>query len=94
MTERAEQIRDYVKYIVESLVDEPEAVVVTDSIEDDELYIDIDVANSDRGRIIGKQGRIIRSMRVLVRAAAGRDGTRASVELLEPVAESAASEEE
>lgn len=78
------QIREYVQFVVESLVDEPDAVKVTDSFEDGELFIDVEVADGERGRVIGRQGRLIRSLRVVVRAAAGRDNMRATVELLEP----------
>jgi len=78
-----EQILSYVQYVVEALVDEPDAVKVTESWENDELFVDVEVADDERGRIIGKGGRMIRSMRVVVRAAAGRDGNRASVELVE-----------
>jgi uncharacterized protein len=84
MADRTEQIVNYVDYVVQQLVDDPESVKVMDSFEGDELFVDIEVAESERGRVIGKQGRLIRSMRVIVRAAAGRDGTRATVELLEP----------
>lgn len=77
-------IVDYVQYVVESLVDESDAVKVTESFEDDELFVDVEVADHERGRVIGKQGRLIRSLRVVVRASAGRNGTRATVELLEP----------
>jgi len=80
---RTEQILSYVQYVVEALVDEPDAVKVTESWENDELFVDVEVADDERGRIIGKGGRMIRSMRVVVRAAAGRDGNRASVELVE-----------
>lgn len=83
MAERSADIADYVQYIVEQLVDESEAVNVTEQVEGDELFIDIEVDPSDRGRVIGKHGRMIRSMRVVVRAAAGRDGTTGNVELLE-----------
>ena len=83
-TDRTDQLADYVKFVVESLVDEPDAVQVTPSFEDDELFLDVEVADNERGRIIGKQGRLIRSLRVIVRASAGRDGTKATVELLEP----------
>lgn len=82
-TPRTEQILSYVQYVVEALVDEPDAVKVTESWENDELFVDVEVADDERGRIIGKGGRMIRSMRVVVRAAAGRDGNRASVELVE-----------
>lgn len=83
MAERSADIADYVQYVVEQLVDNADAVNVTESVENDELYVDIEVDPSDRGRVIGKNGRLIRSMRVVVRAAAGRDGSTANVELLE-----------
>lgn len=77
------RITNYVGYVVESLVDDAETVQVTEQYEGDDLYVDVEVAEADRGRIIGRQGRLIRSLRVVVRAAAGRDGQRASVELIE-----------
>jgi predicted RNA-binding protein YlqC (UPF0109 family) len=77
------RIAEYVEYVVESLVDEPEAVNVTEGYEGDDLYVDVEVAPGERGRVIGRQGRVIRSLRVVVRAAAGRDGSRATVELVE-----------
>lgn len=83
MAERSADIADYVQYVVEQLVDNADAVNVTESVENGELYVDIEVDPSDRGRVIGKNGRLIRSMRVVVRAAAGRDGSTANVELLE-----------
>ncbi len=86
---RTDQIVDYVQYVVESLVDNADAVNVTESWEDGELFVDVEVADDERGRVIGKGGRLIRSLRVIVRAAAGRDGTRASVEIVEPDAGSA-----
>lgn len=77
------RISDYVTYVVESLVDEPDSVKVSESFEGDDLYVDVEVAEGERGRVIGRQGRLIRSLRVVVRAAAGRDGHRATVELIE-----------
>lgn len=76
-------VGDYVQYVVEQLVDDADRVSINESTEGDELFVDIDVAPEDRGRVIGKNGRLIRSLRVVVRAAAGRDGSRASVELVE-----------
>ncbi len=76
-------IPQYVRYLVSSLVENEKAVDVASGIEDGELWIEIDVDPSDRGRIIGRQGRMIRSMRVLARAAAGRAGTTASLDLLD-----------
>ena len=83
MSERSGQIGDYVQYVVEQLVENSESVNVTEQVEGDELFVDIEVDKSDRGRVIGKNGRLIRSLRVVVRAAAGRDGTTALVELVE-----------
>jgi len=83
MSERNGQISDYVQFVVEHLVDNGESVSVNPQVEGDDLYVDIEVDKSDRGRVIGKNGRLIRSLRVVVRAAAGRDGTTAHVELVE-----------
>ena len=90
MSERNGQISDYVQFVVEHLVDNNEAVSVNPQVEGDDLYVDIEVDKSDRGRVIGKNGRLIRSLRVVVRAAAGRDGTTAHVELVEDDEEDAA----
>jgi predicted RNA-binding protein YlqC (UPF0109 family) len=83
MSERSGQIGDYVQYVVEQLVENADAVNVSEQVEGDELFVDIEVERPDRGRVIGKNGRLIRSLRVVVRAAAGRDGTTALVELVE-----------
>jgi predicted RNA-binding protein YlqC (UPF0109 family) len=83
MSERNGQISDYVQFVVEHLVDNNEGVSVIPTVEGDDLYVDIEVDKADRGRVIGKNGRLIRSLRVVVRAAAGRDGTTAHVELVE-----------
>jgi predicted RNA-binding protein YlqC (UPF0109 family) len=83
MGERSGQIADYVQYVVEQLVDNSETVEVSEQVEGDDLYVDITVDKPDRGRVIGKNGRLIRSLRVVVRAAAGRDGSTAHVELVE-----------
>ncbi len=83
MGERSGQIADYVQYVVEQLVENSENVNVSEQVEGDELFVDIEVDRPDRGRVIGKNGRLIRSLRVVVRAAAGRDGSTALVELVE-----------
>lgn len=83
MSDRTVQIADYVQYVVEQLVEDADSVNVSEQLDGTELFVDIEVDGSDRGRVIGKNGRLIRSLRVVVRAAAGRDGTTANVELLE-----------
>ena len=69
--------------MVEQLVENSENVNVSEQVDGDELFVDIEVDRPDRGRVIGKNGRLIRSLRVVVRAAAGRDGSTALVELVE-----------
>jgi predicted RNA-binding protein YlqC (UPF0109 family) len=83
MSERSGQIGDYVQYVVEQLVENADSVNVSEQVENDELFVDIEVERQDRGRVIGKNGRLIRSLRVVVRAAAGRDGTTALDALVE-----------
>lgn len=77
------RISEFVEYVVSSLVEDPDSVTVTDSFEDGELFVEIEVPAGDRGRVIGRQGRVIRSLRVIVRAAAGREDLRANVDVLE-----------
>lgn len=64
------------------LVDDPDAVEVR-ALEGSPVLYEIRVAPSDRGRIIGREGRTIRALRLLVGAAARKAGTRASVEVVD-----------
>ena len=64
-------LSDLTRFIVEHIVDDPEAVAVSDVTEDGETVIVIEVADDDRGAVIGRQGRTIRAIEQVVRAAAG-----------------------
>jgi hypothetical protein len=64
-------LSDLTRFIVEHIVDDPEAVTVSDTTEDDETIIVVEVADEDRGAVIGRQGRTIRAIELVVRAAAG-----------------------
>jgi predicted RNA-binding protein YlqC (UPF0109 family) len=76
-------VRDLVTYIVENLVEEPERVRIQEVTRDKTEILEIKVAESDQGRLIGKQGRTIRSIRSLVSATASRTGKKATVEVLD-----------
>ena len=76
-------MRDLVTYIVENLVDEPQRVRVREETRDNTRVLEIRVADLDQGRLIGKQGRTIRSIRTLVSATASRKGRKATVEVLD-----------
>jgi predicted RNA-binding protein YlqC (UPF0109 family) len=72
-----------VKLIVDSLVDEPDAVEVRTSDAGEALLIEVVVAADDISKIIGRNGRVIKSIRTLTRAAASIDGIdRVDVEII------------
>ena len=75
-------MRELVEFIAKSLADAPDDVVVTQEEDEEGIVIKLQVADEDKGRIIGKQGRIAQAMRTLVRVKAAKAGSRAKVEIL------------
>ena len=75
-------MKELVEFIAKSLADSPDDVVVTEEEDEEGIVIKLQVADEDKGRIIGKQGRIAQAMRTLVRVKAAKAGTRAKVEIL------------
>ena len=75
-------MKELIEFIAKSLVDAPDAVVVTEEEEEDGIKLTLQVADDDKGRIIGKQGRIAQAMRNLIRVKAAKAGTRARLEIL------------
>ena len=71
---------DLVKYIVTELVDDKAAVAITEA---ENNVVKISVAQTDMGKIIGKQGRIAKAIRTVVKAAGQKAGVRWSVDILE-----------
>lgn len=76
-------MRDLVTYIVENLVEEPRRVRIREEARDKTEILEIKVAGPDQGRLIGKQGQTIRSIRSLVSATASLIGRKATVEVLD-----------
>ncbi len=76
-------MRDLVEVIVKALVDSPEEVVVTEKETEKGLVVEIKVAEDDKGKIIGKQGRIAKSIRSVVKAAASKDDKKVIVDILQ-----------
>lgn len=80
---RKADVRMLVEQVVKMLVDEPSEVFVDENRRGGTLEIDVEVAQKDIGKIIGKQGRTIRALRTLADAAAGKQNLRCSLELIE-----------
>lgn len=76
-------MKDLVTYIVRNLVESPDAVEVREVAGDKAQVYEVKVDEADLGKVIGKQGRTIRSVRALVSAAASREGKRATVEVVD-----------
>jgi uncharacterized protein len=68
-------------YLARELVDDPDAVRVESEERDGALVLVLHVAPDDVGKVIGRQGRIVRALRTLVRASAVREGRRVLVEI-------------
>lgn len=84
MVESFEDVTQLVRTLVEQIVENPEAATITGTDQENgELFIEIEVDEGDIGKIIGRQGRIIKAIRTLARAAASQDGFRVEVELAE-----------
>ncbi len=75
-------MKDLVEYIAKSIVNAPDDVVVTEEESEEGITIKLQVADDDKGRVIGKQGRIAEAMRSLIRVKAAKAGTRASLEII------------
>ena len=74
-------MKELLTYIARSLVDNPDAVEVTEQVTNGETVLELRVAPEDMGKVIGRQGRIAKWIRVLVRSVGQRKGTRVSVEI-------------
>ena len=74
---------ELLEYLARQLVDEPEAVRVEQVEENDELVLRLYVAEPDRGKVIGRQGRIARALRAVVRASAARERRRVRLEIVD-----------
>lgn len=74
---------ELVEFIAKSLVENPEEVEVNEVEGNQSVIIELKVAQEDMGRVIGKQGRIAKAMRTIVKAAAIKDNKRVVVEIIQ-----------
>ncbi|MGL4913674.1 MAG: KH domain-containing protein [Romboutsia sp.] len=75
-------MRELVLDIAKSLVDNPEGVVVEETKVNDEIVLKLKVSQDDMGKVIGKQGRIAKAMRTVVKSAANRENVKVSLEIV------------
>ena len=69
--------------IVKSIVDNPDEVVVLEKVSGDMSILELSVAKEDMGKVIGRQGRIAKEIRTLIKAAGLRENLRTSVDILD-----------
>lgn len=74
---------ELVNFIASSLVDHSDAVMVSETEQDDTVVVELRVAKEDIGKVIGKQGRTARAIRAVLAAAAAREGRKARLEIME-----------
>lgn len=76
-------MKELLLYIARNLVDDPDAVTVTERESETETVLELRVADGDMGKVIGRQGRIAKEIRTLVKSLAQRNGKRVSVEIVD-----------
>lgn len=74
---------DLLTYVAESIVEDPEAVVIEPEESRGRTVLRLHVAPSDMGRVIGRRGRVAQAIRTVVRAAGARDGADISVDIVD-----------
>ena len=76
-------MKELLEYLAKALVDSPDEVRVVATETETTVVLELMVAKDDVGKVIGKQGRIARALRTIVKASAVRDGKRAIVEIVD-----------
>ena len=76
-------MKELLLYMAKNLVDEPEAVTVTEVDGDDGKVLELRVAEGDMGKVIGRQGRIAKEIRTIIKTVAQRTGEKVTVEIVD-----------
>ena len=76
-------MKELLTYVAQHLVERPEQVSVTETNADGEVLLELRVSPEDTGKVIGRQGRIAKEIRTLIRSVAQRSGKRVSVEIVD-----------
>lgn len=76
--------RDFIEYVVKQIVDHPDQVEVTRSIDEMGVLITLKVSKEDMGKIIGKNGQTAKSLRILLRVIGSKNNARVNLKIIEP----------
>jgi predicted RNA-binding protein YlqC (UPF0109 family) len=76
-------VKELVEFLARELVDDPESVRVTETYDDRGVRYQLQVAPDDMGKVIGRSGRTARAMRLVVQAAARKQGTAATIDIID-----------
>ena len=76
-------MKDLLLYMAKNLVDNPDAVSVNEITEEDGLVLELRVAPEDMGKVIGRQGRIAKEIRTIIKTVAQRDGEKVTVDIVD-----------
>ena len=76
-------MRELLTFVAQSLVDHPDQVVVRETEGPEAVILELSVAEDDMGKVIGRQGRIVKQIRILMRAVAQKKGKKVSVEIMD-----------
>ena len=76
-------MKELVEVIAKALVDDPESVVVNEREEEKTTVLEVKVAEADMGKVIGKQGRIAKAIRSVVKAAAAKEDKKVIVDIMD-----------
>jgi len=75
-------MKELVEFIAKAIVNAPDQVVVTEETGEEGIVLKLQVADEDKGRVIGKQGRMAEAMRTLLRVKAAKSGIKATLEIV------------
>lgn len=76
--------RDFVEFVVKSIVSEPDKVVVVRTVDDMGVLLTLQVAKEDMGRVIGRSGQTAKSIRILLRVIGSKENIRVNMKIVEP----------
>ena len=76
-------MKELLLYMAKNLVDDPEAVTVNEISDEDGTVLELHVASADRGKVIGRQGRIAKEIRTIVKTVSQRSGQKVTVEIVD-----------